>query len=91
MDTKALADEKNLLHKINNVLPNSVYIFDFKQRNLVWMNDRVRELYGYTLEEIRAMGKEFYANTMHPHDIPVLLKGIQDAENLKDEIGRAHV
>lgn len=51
---------------------------------MVWFNDRVKDLYGYTLAELRAMGNEYYAKSMHPDDIPVLMSAIEKSRNLKE-------
>ncbi|MEK2645175.1 PAS domain-containing sensor histidine kinase [Bdellovibrio sp. BCCA] len=84
MDKKQLQDEAAILEKINNAISDSIYIFDLKEENLIWLNKRGPELYGYTLEEIRRMGSEYYARTMHPDDIPSLREGVAKSRNLKD-------
>ncbi|UXR63803.1 PAS domain-containing protein [Bdellovibrio bacteriovorus] len=79
-----LNDKNTLLEKINQTIPNSVYIFDLNEVNMVWFNDRVKDLYGYTLAEIRAQGTEYYARSMHPDDVPVLNAAIERSRELKE-------
>lgn len=79
-----LNDKNTLLEKINQTIPNSVYIFDLNEVNMVWFNDRVKDLYGYTLAEIRAQGTEYYARSMHPDDVPVLNAAIERSRTLKE-------
>ena len=81
---KALEDQSNLLEKINKAIPNSVYIFDIVEHNMVWMNERTQALYGYSLEEIRSMGPDYWSTTMHPDDIPALQKGLEKCLLMKD-------
>lgn len=84
MITDLLKDQSTLLEKINKTIPNSVYIFDLNEVNMVWFNDRVKDLYGYTLAELRALGAEYYARSMHPDDIPVLNAAIEKSRTLKE-------
>lgn len=84
MTADLLNDKNTLLEKINKTIPNSVYIFDLNEVRMVWFNDRVKDLYGYTLAELRAMGGEYYAQSMHPDDIPVLLSAIERSRQLKE-------
>lgn len=81
---KALADQSNLFEKINKAIPNSIYIFDVVEHSMVWMNERTQALYGYSLEEMRAMGPNYWVSTMHPDDIPALQKGLQQCLLMKD-------
>ncbi|WP_374079830.1 PAS domain-containing protein [Bdellovibrio bacteriovorus] len=84
MDKKQLQDQSVILEKINNAISDSIYIFDLTEQNLVWLNKRGQELYGYTLEEIRQMGPEYYARTMHPDDLATLQEAVARSRNLKD-------
>lgn len=84
MKRNSLQDQAALLEKINNAISDSIYILDLQARNLLWLNDRGEELYGYSLEEIQDMGDLYHANTMHPDDMPVLLKALEKAKTMRD-------
>lgn len=102
MKTKFSMDQDKVLEKINRLIPNSVYIFDVADGQMVWFNHRVQELYGYTVEELQALGAKYHQETMHPDDVPALQAAIlksrhmQDGEVLsleyrfKDRTGRYH-
>jgi PAS domain S-box-containing protein len=77
-------DQDKVLEKINRLIPNSVYIFDIVDGQMVWFNDRVQELYGYTVEELQALGAKYYQETMHPEDIPGLQNGVLKSRDLQD-------
>lgn len=84
MTANSLNDNQTLLEKINQAIPNSIYIFDVRDQNMVWFNDRVQDLYGYTLEELRALGSDYWIKTMHPDDISSLQENLARALALDD-------
>ncbi|MFS4461146.1 PAS domain-containing protein [Bdellovibrio sp. HCB2-146] len=84
MKTKNFMDQDKLLEKINRLIPNSVYIFDLVESQMVWFNERVQELYGYSVEELQALGAEYYAQTMHPDDVAVLAEAVTKARHISD-------
>ncbi|KYG64195.1 PAS domain-containing sensor histidine kinase [Bdellovibrio bacteriovorus] len=84
MDTKSPKEQATLLEQIHRTMSDSVYIFDVNEENLVWINERGVARYGYTLEEIRKMGPEYYTRTMHPEDIDSLRQSVKKSKDLKD-------
>jgi PAS domain S-box-containing protein len=82
---QTLLEQKNFIEKINNVVPSCIYIFDIKEQKIVFCNERVRDLYGFSPEEFKAMGATFYAKVMHPDDIPALFKEQQRIASLRDD------
>ncbi|KHD89985.1 MAG: histidine kinase [Bdellovibrio sp. ArHS] len=84
MDTKSPKEQASLLEQIHKTMSDSVYIFDVNEENLVWLNERGVTRYGYTLDEIRKMGPEYYQRTMHPEDIDSLRQSIKKSRDLKD-------
>ncbi|MDG0817379.1 PAS domain-containing sensor histidine kinase [Bdellovibrio svalbardensis] len=84
MTNTTFKDQTNLLEKINRAIPNSIYIFDVVEQSMVWFNERVQAMYGYSVEEVRAMGPDYWAQTMHPDDIPYLAESLAKVLSLKD-------
>lgn len=84
MKTQLPDDEKALLEKIFKVVPNSIYVFDLRAQTMAWFNERVLDQYGYTIEEVRAMGANYWPLTMHPDDIPDLQKATDQVAFLRD-------
>jgi PAS domain S-box-containing protein len=84
LKTKFSMDQDKVLEKINRLIPNSVYIFDLAEGQMVWFNERVQELYGYTVEEIQALGTTYYQETMHSDDVPILQAAILKSRDLQD-------
>jgi PAS domain S-box len=82
---QSLLEQKNFVEKINNVVPSCIYIFDIKEQKIVFCNERVKDLYGFSPAEFKAMGASFYGKVMHPDDIPNLLKEQQRIGTLRDD------
>src|SRR6218665_3008506 len=72
MEKKYLQDPSQIFQKIHEAIANSVYVFDLNEKVIVWLNKPGQTLAGYSTEEIRKMGPEYYARMMHPDDIPYL-------------------
>ncbi len=84
MTNSTYEDQTNLLEKINRAIPSSIYIYDVISQSMVWYNERVQAMYGYTIEEVQAMGSQYLEKTMHPEDVPYLIKSVEKAVLLKD-------
>lgn len=65
---KAL-QEKLFSESITQLAPNKIYIFDLRLMQNTYINDDVYEALGYTLEEMRSMGIDFFKETLHPDDL----------------------
>lgn len=51
-------------------LPALVYLSDNVTKTILWCNPYMEEVTGYTLDEIRNMGIEFFHTVMHPQSFP---------------------
>lgn len=82
---------------ITALAPNNIYIFDITTRNYVYANDSCREFLGYSLDEMKQKGDEFFQDTVHPDDIEFLTQHfqqynqIQKKEIVEFEIRAKHV
>lgn len=85
MSKKYLLDSNAIFQKINNVIANSVYIFDVQDKGLVWLSERGQELAGYTLEEIQKMGPAYLERIMHPEDVGKLFAVIANIGSIEDD------
>ncbi|MEN0059622.1 MAG: PAS domain-containing protein [Bdellovibrio sp.] len=84
MDKKYL-QIPSLLEKIYKAMSDSVYIYDLKDQCIVWLNERGRKLYGYPFEDICSISDiPFYANLIHPEDLPRMQTALREAQSLPD-------
>ncbi|WP_413587420.1 PAS domain-containing protein [Bdellovibrio sp. HCB274] len=62
--------QKSLIEQVFETLPSSVYLFDIPSGTLSWFNENVASRFGWTQEELTAMGHNYWATVIHPDDLP---------------------
>jgi len=65
-----LRASKYFIEQVTDNSPELLYIFDLHQGRNIYINRYVSTVLGYTPEEIKDRGSEFFANIFHPEDIP---------------------
>ncbi len=81
-----------LIKTIADTTPQLLYIYDVVQQRNVYANDRHREFYGCSPEEIQDGGFGFFWNRFHPDDIEIMrefeakLATAKDGEVLQNEL-----
>ncbi|WP_291911460.1 LuxR C-terminal-related transcriptional regulator [Chitinophaga sp. CB10] len=81
MSGVTLEEKLKALQTIEDELPAVLIVHSFPDGGVVHMSARgCREL-GYTLEEIRAMGQEYYTRCFNPHDVEDYLPRIMELVN----------
>lgn len=66
-----------LIHLIQLILSNeyeSFYIIDYSRKEFVYVHDNPLFLCGHSAQEVQCMGYDFYAQYVHPEDIPFLFE-----------------
>lgn len=74
-DKQAAAELKRsnrFVQRIAETLPNFLFIYDRLERRHVYMNGGITAILGYSVCEIRGMGRDVLGNLVHPHDRPGL-------------------
>lgn len=74
-----LSDPLSLLDILNK-MPAMVYISDNATKTIRWCNPYTEKITGYTLDEMQAMGIEFFQTIMHPDGFP---KAMEARERFK--------
>ncbi|WP_138499588.1 PAS domain-containing protein [Nostoc sp. PA-18-2419] len=65
-------DSQRLFQKIADTLPGLLYIYDVIEQQNCYVNYEIAEVWGYTPEQIQAMGTELFNQLLHPEDLPRL-------------------
>lgn len=66
-----------LIHLIQLILSDeyqSFYIIDYGRKGFVYVHDNPLFLCGHSAQEVQRMGYDFYAQYVHPEDIPFLFE-----------------
>lgn len=81
-----IIDEK-FSHKISEIVPSVIYIFDLATLKNVYINREVGFSLGYSPEEVKELGDRFVLEKMHPQDLPAFMQYIEKLKKIKkDEV-----
>jgi PAS domain S-box-containing protein len=64
----ALRESRHFVERITETMPNHVYILDLVASCVVYSNGQCLATFGYTPEELQAMGAKFPSQLIHPDD-----------------------
>jgi DNA-binding CsgD family transcriptional regulator len=73
--------------KIFDSLPAILYITDNRLKTIVWCNKMLEKESGYSFQEIKQMGIDFFKTIMHPDDFFIALKAQQQFNDGKLSFG----
>ncbi len=77
-----LKDQSDFLEKISYTMPVQIYVYDLLEHRTVFLNRSKSTTFGYSADEIIAMGSKVIHQLIHPDDLPRYAAHIQ---NLADE------
>ncbi|MFN6513753.1 MAG: PAS domain-containing protein [Nostoc sp. CreGUA01] len=89
-------DSQRLFQQIAGTLPGILYIYDVIEQRNCYVNYEIAEVWGYTPEQIQAMGNELFTQLLHPEDLARLpsylekFNSINNAEVLSFEYQIRH-
>ncbi len=67
--TKQLRDSQNFLKSILDMTQNMIYLYDFEEEKVVFVNSRVTHSTGFRPEEIEHAEHDLYTSMIHPEDV----------------------
>ena len=67
--TTELETSQHFLESINQTTPNSIYLYDLRARTLAFANRAFEALLGYSADELREMGSNFYRDILNLDDL----------------------
>ncbi|AFZ24121.1 PAS domain S-box [Cylindrospermum stagnale PCC 7417] len=65
----ALRQSPYLIQQIADTIPGTLYLYDLVGQENFYVNHKIAQLWGYTPEQIKAMGIELFNQLMHPDDL----------------------
>lgn len=71
---EAIESKQRFIERANNAMPDVLFIFDITAHKLVYANDKLESIFGYTQNEIRDMGQDLYQRLVYQDD----LRGVYD-------------
>jgi PAS domain S-box-containing protein len=68
----ALSASRQILERITDIAPATLYIYDLEQRQNTYANRSIFATLGYHPAEVAAMGVDVFARLLHPADLALL-------------------
>src|SRR6266850_2341728 len=68
----ALQASRKFIERIADSSPNILYLYDLRERRLVYANSQLPAILGYSLEQTQHMGESFLEDMMHPEDAALM-------------------
>ncbi|MGL5510423.1 MAG: PAS domain-containing protein, partial [Microcoleaceae cyanobacterium] len=62
-----------LLDRIANNSPYIIYLYNLVENTHLYINEKITNILGYTMETVRHLGREFFLQNIHPDDQQVFL------------------
>ena len=81
---QGLAEETHLKDSIADTSPGIIFVFDLEKGKHVYINEKVKNLYGYEPAELKALGEQIYDLIIHPNDMASFKNRYRDMQMLKD-------
>ncbi len=69
---KDLIESQRFVHRIADATPNILYLYDVVENRNIYINSRIKDILGYSPEEIKKMKGAFFKKLLHPGDAPVI-------------------
>jgi len=77
--------ELQVLASVSNNLPVGHYLFDYPSAQMVFYNDEMAKILGYTRKEFDLIKDDWWIELTHPDDVPALLKHRQEFLERNDD------
>lgn len=78
-------ETRSLMQQMVEASPDILYVYDLIEHRNVFITGRVREILGWSRDEIAAMDGEVLATLIHPEDIPAVGAHLARLKRLSDE------
>ncbi|OON67794.1 PAS domain S-box protein [Hymenobacter sp. CRA2] len=80
-----LRRSQHLLARINDTLPTLVFVYDMVQRRLLYANDQVEQMLGYSAAQLQHSPEAGHMrHFFHPDDVPVVQERLSAYDTLAD-------
>lgn len=84
-----IENESFLNKQLIDTSPGIIFIFDLIEKKEIYVNGNVKQLMGFTPQEVIDLGGRILSELTHPEDVEIITSGFKDI--LDDTTGRTHV
>jgi PAS domain S-box-containing protein len=79
-----LGESEHFIQQVTNTIPGILYVYDFKEQRIIYLNSQVTSVLGYGKKEIQEMGKSIIKTVVHPDDLARLPQWIARCNKLEN-------
>lgn len=79
-----IQEHVHFIESITNTIPGAIYVFDLINKKELYSNNKVKDLLGFTAEEMIGFEENIITELMHPDDIAAILEDEKEMLNAKD-------
>jgi PAS domain S-box-containing protein len=84
-----IEEESLLSNKLIAASPAITFLFDLVHNKEIFVSGKVKEVMGYTPEELLKMGENVLLQITHPDDIEIIARGLEElVEHNSDRVGQ---
>ncbi|MEP6573336.1 MAG: PAS domain S-box protein, partial [Gemmatimonadota bacterium] len=65
-----LGQQRHFVERLTAVMPGILYVYDLPAQRIVWLNQQVAAMLGYSTEEVFGRGPGLVTRVIHPEDLP---------------------
>lgn len=87
---RALKESRAFLQHITDASPNILYVYDVQERRNLYVSGAVQDILGYSLEDIMALGSDFFSRLLPPDQLARLMHDYAHLNDLADGDTRSH-
>jgi PAS domain S-box-containing protein len=73
-----ISQETHFSSNLLNTTPGIIFIFNLKDRTITYINQNIKDVLGYTPEELTSMEEDVIFKYIHPEDVPSVLAHIDE-------------
>jgi PAS domain-containing protein len=73
---RALKESRAFLQHITDASPNILYVYDVQERRNLYVSGTVQDILGYDIEEVLAMGSDFFSRLLPPDQVARLTRAM---------------
>lgn len=79
-----IQEKQHFIERITDSSPSTIYIYDLEKQQNVYTNHEIAAILGYSRQEIKEMGNNLLANTLHPEDLEKVVSSFQETAVSED-------
>jgi PAS domain S-box-containing protein len=82
---KDLIESQRFVHQIADATPNLLYLYDVPESRIVYINTLVKDILGYSPDDLKKKGSNLLSSIIYPEDLRTLEPRIRQFADARDD------